>query len=1029
MAVTDRPQSLDRLIRDISTVAGDRDVEPLLLPERDTEANPSDRMQGDIIGDRLRCMLAEPEAPLRAVCIQGLCQPCTDLEALRRLCRSLHVGEEHQLSEWVEYLESAGYQFEPETVAKGQASLRGGLLDCWPTTSDWPLRIEFFGDEVDSIRAFDPATQTTRERQTSAWITPASDLIGDTASTALESMPENAVWVWIDRPDIEHHADLFHSALADLGHFVLSKEDILSIPETCGSASVVIHDDQSDMEHDIRVVDSVPSVHHGHIPVDQIEGARRTLIQKIFDQLKDGWSIHICFDTPGVAERFDEEYLTGKGPHPVCRLAPLSEGFQNPSLKRAVFSEGDLYGYHRQLRGRYDPLGRKKKAVAQSGQRITEWVDIQPGDYVVHVDQGIGKYHGIREIEFDGRMQEVLSIEYAEDARLYVPVSQSHLLSRYIGSNKARPRLHRLGGSRWQTEKAGARRAAEDLASVLLESQAERDTTPGHAFAPDNTWQQEFEATFPFVETPDQAQAIEEVKQDMERSRPMDRLICGDVGFGKTEVAMRAAFKAVMDGKQVGLLVPTTVLARQHYQSFRERMAAFPVTIEMLSRFRTAAEQKQALTDLADGKIDVMIGTHRLVQSDVRFRDLGLVIIDEEQRFGVKHKEHLKQMRSLVDILTLSATPIPRTLYMSLTGARDLSTIQSPPRERQPVKTIVATRDDGLIRKAILREVNRGGQVFFLHNRVKTIHAVARDLQNIIPEASLAVGHGQMPHRELESTLETFIAGDVDVLLCTTIIESGVDIPNVNTIIIDRADRFGVADLYQLRGRVGRFKRKAYAYLLMPGLRGSALTARKRVHAIQKFSALGSGFKVAMQDLEIRGAGNILGAQQSGHIAAVGFELYCQFLKRTIARRKGEEAPRLVDTDVKLDFVDSTPSAHDLPDTAGIPYDYVEDENHRLHLFRRIASLMKLEEVDALLHELRDRFGPLPHSVKRLLAITRIRIHAAARDIVTLEVSQNKVMMMNRDRTYLKKGAQFPRLTQEGTDSRLEELEALVSDT
>lgn len=1027
ICLTDRPQSLERLVRDLCALTGWEDERIPILPEREGGSAAGDQRYAEMVADRMGFLRAGSDRPLRVACVQGLLQPMASLADLEASTLRLKTGDLLTEERMVAFLERGGYRFELEVLERGQACIRGGLLDCWPPSEEWPLRIERFGDEVDSIRSFDPAAQSSRERLTSCSLTPAVDRLGDSETVfAFEEVDPSTLWILLDPDGILGHADLFleqgtveppFSALELPEHLCKrSQGGVLCVGGEIGVRAE---------EHGVIPVESVPSVHHGQIPVDQLEQARKALVADVLEQADSGWTVDLFFDTPGVADRFQEQYLGGEPRKGLTvRLAPLSEGFQHPDRKLAVYTEGDLYGYHREIRGRYDPL-RRKGGRAATGVRLTEWSDIQPGDFVVHVDQGIGRYHGIIEIEFDGRLQEVLSIEYAEDTRLYLPVSQTHLLSRYIGSGKAKPRLHRLGGVRWTKEKAIARRAAEDLAAVLLDSQAKRDTTPGHAFAPDGHWQNEFEATFPFEETPDQMRAIDEVKADMERARPMDRLVCGDVGFGKTEVAMRAAFKAVMDGKQVAMLVPTTVLARQHYHSFRERMAAFPVTIEMLSRFRTPAEQRATLDELAEGKIDILVGTHRLVQPDVRFHDLGLVIIDEEQRFGVKHKEQLKRMKALVDVMTLSATPIPRTLYMSLTGARDLSTIQTPPRQRQPVETVVARYEDNLIREVILREMNRGGQIYFLHNRVKTIRKMAEKLQKLIPQVRITVGHGQMARGELELALETFIEGDVDLLLCTTIIESGVDIPNVNTIIIDRADRFGVADLYQLKGRVGRFKRKAFAYLLLPEGRGSAYTARKRVQAIQKYSSLGAGFKVAMQDLELRGAGNILGAQQSGHIAAVGFELYCQFLKRTVAKLKGEAVPRVVDAEIKLDFLHLTPSRGDEERRAGIPYEFIEDENQRLHLFRRIASLMERSEVDALQEELRDRFGPLPLSVKRLIQIARIRIIAAEKNIRSIEVQEGKVKIF-RGRDYIKTGSRFPGLTSEDPDQRLAELEAMV---
>ena len=564
-----------------------------------------------------------------------------------------------------------------------------------------------------------------------------------------------------------------------------------------------------------------------------------------------------------------------------------------------------------------------------------------------------------------------------------------------------------------------------DLASALLETHARREALGGHPFAKDATWQHEFEAAFPYQETADQHQAILDTKQDMESRRPMDRLICGDVGYGKTEVAMRAAFKAVMDGKQVAVLVPTTVLAQQHFDTFVERMAAYPVAIEMLSRFRTRAEQAETVRRVNQGAVDVVIGTHRLLQKDLKFNDLGLVIIDEEQRFGVRHKEHFKHLRELVDVLTLTATPIPRTLYMSLTGAKDMSTIQTPPQERLPIETIVAPNEDEIVRGAILRELNRGGQVFYLHNRVKSIHFVKERLRKLVPEAKIEVGHGQMNEKELAAIMHRFVRNEFDLLLCTTIIESGVDIPNVNTILIDRADRFGMADLYQLRGRVGRYKHQAFAYLLLPRHGRLFDTARQRIGAIKRYSSLGAGFKLALRDLEIRGAGNLLGAQQSGHIAAVGFDLYCQLLKRTVAGLKGEAVPPIIEVAVKLDFIELSTAIEEHAQSAVIPASYMEDENLRVTMYRKIAQAVTETELDRLHEELRDRFGPLPEPLDRLLKIARLRIVAAGKGIQSIDVQGDKVMMM-RQNDYIMPNGKFPRLKLVDSTARLEEMIEIV---
>ena len=684
--------------------------------------------------------------------------------------------------------------------------------------------------------------------------------------------------------------------------------------------------------------------------------------------------------------------------------------------------------------------------------------------------------------------QECLVIEYAPSdpeqppPKLYVPVREAHLVSKYVGAGKARPPLNTLGGGRWNKTKAQAAQSIRDLASELLAIQAARESQPGHAFPPDTSWQREFESSFLYEETPDQMRAILETKADMETPRPMDRLICGDVGYGKTEVAIRAAFKAVMGGRQVAILVPTTVLAQQHFNTFRERMSDYPLRVEMLSRFRTRSEQQRVIKDLASGAVDIVIGTHRLVQDDIVFKDLGLVVIDEEQRFGVLQKEKFKRLRQLVDVLTLSATPIPRTLYLALTGARDMSTIVTPPQDRLPVETIVTQYDERIIRDAIQRELNRQGQVFFLHNRVDTIDAIALRLRALVPHARIVVGHGQMHSDDLEEVMTRFVNGEADVLLSTTIIESGLDIPNANTIIIDRADRFGLSDLYQLRGRVGRYKHQAYAYLLLPRHAGLLTDARKRISAIKQYSRLGSGFKIAMRDLEIRGAGNLLGPEQSGHIAAVGFDLYCQLLKQSVSALKGEKVKQRVEVHVRFDFLALNPAdearakgAHpkvqgpkskvqgprsaepeirvsretasyisaEPPASDGlnsalrtsgseiakaaayIPFDYIADARQRIEIYRKLAQATDKNALAQLKSELRDRFGPLPEALELLLRTTEIKILASERDITVIETRESK-LMLTRNNDYITLGGKFPRLAKKSATARLNEIKRLL---
>ncbi|MBV9464246.1 MAG: transcription-repair coupling factor, partial [Verrucomicrobiae bacterium] len=605
---------------------------------------------------------------------------------------------------------------------------------------------------------------------------------------------------------------------------------------------------------------------------------------------------------------------------------------------------------------------------------------------------------------------EVLVLEFANEARLFVPVEQAHLVSRYIGVSKKPPPLDELGGARWEKAKIAAQRAVLDYAAQLLKLQAEREMLPGHPFTADTEWQKEFEASFLYQETPDQWKAIQETKKDMETPKPMDRLICGDVGYGKTEVAIRAAFKAVTSGKQVAVLVPTTVLAQQHYENFAQRMADYPVRVDLLSRFRSRKQQSATLRDLATGAVDILIGTHRLLSADVKFKDLGLAVVDEEQRFGVLHKERFKEAFRGVDVLTLSATPIPRTLYLSLVGIRDMSIIETPPKNRLPVETIVCPYDERIIRDAITRELARGGQVYFMHNRVGSILNVRDRIRELAPKAKIDVGHGQMPEDELEEVMKRFVEGKTDVLVSTTIIESGLDIPNANTIVIDRADLFGLADLYQLRGRVGRSNQKAYAYLMLPRHQMLIGEARKRVSAIKQYSSLGAGFKIAMRDLEIRGAGNILGTAQSGHITAVGFDLYCRLLKKTVSRLKGGRPIGPPEITVQLDFLALNPGqAGQDKHEAFLRSDYIADTRSRLQIYRRLAEAETRKEIDKLEQELRDRFGPVPEGAQNLLRLGRLKAQAAARQVNWIEVEQGK-LKMRRKADYLQVGNRFPRL-------------------
>ena len=652
----------------------------------------------------------------------------------------------------------------------------------------------------------------------------------------------------------------------------------------------------------------------------------------------------------------------------------------------ALLTDGEIFGWLKpEPRRPYRP-----KALPPESY----FSDIAPGDYVVHIEHGIGTFRGLVRLDVDQAQREYLQIDYAAGDRLYVPTYQGDRISRYVGAKAEPPRIDRLGTAHWSRVKSSAKRAAEEMAQELLDLYSVREVVEGHAFSPDTPWQHELDASFSYVETDDQLRAINEVKRDMEKPRPMDRLVCGDVGYGKTEVALRAAFKAVMDNKQAALLVPTTVLAQQHYRTFKERLAPFPVEVEMLSRFRTQSEQRSILERLRNGTVDIVIGTHRLLQKDVEFNDLGLLIIDEEQRFGVAHKERLKQMRSEVDVLTLTATPIPRTLYLSLAGARDMNTIDTPPEYRLPVVTRVTPYDEALIRRAILRELDRGGQVYFVHNRVRGIRQIANRLSKLVPEADIVVAHGQMEEAKLAQVMTDFAAGSHDILVCTSIIESGIDIPNANTLIINRADRFGLAQLYQLRGRVGRSTVRAYAYLLYDEHAPLSEDARKRLLTIKEASELGAGFRIAMRDLEIRGGGDVLGTRQHGHISAVGFDLYCRLLARAIQDLKDKEREGAAEerrTPLRLTAPEPTGPTVDLPLDAHLPEDYVEEEALRLGIYRRMAGLSTLVEIERMRQELEDRFGALPEEAENLISLLRLKILASQAGVELLSAERSGI--------------------------------------
>jgi len=938
-----------------------------------------------VFGEHLKLVqhLSEQKRFVIITCPHALEQEVPKAGQSGQAVRTLRLNETRRLAEITEWMSDAGYEFGVEVYSQGEAALRGGILDCWPPGSPRPVRIEFFGDTIDSIRYFDDQSQCSIEKIDAVQL-PQLDFgfAGDETCSLYNLLPENTLIV-----NPADAAGMKPSRLATGFDFYDTNLQAVSF-------------------------DLHPKA---------AEQARRRFVEQRCADCTKGWTIHLFFETNGTLTRFRELYEDIDGFNELLlHKGVLHDSAIDHARNILIVTESDFYAYHtnRSAHARTARQFRKQ-------ERVSEVADIQPGDFVVHVEHGVGKYLGIVETSFSGKSMEVLAIEYAKGEKVYLPVTQAHLLTRYKGMGKQAPKPHTLGGRKWRNDKENAQEAVQDLAAKLLQTQAERQAKRGHRFSKDTAMQVEFEAAFPYTETADQLTASDELKRDMEKTRPMDRLLCGDVGFGKTEVAMRAAFKAVMDGMQVAVLVPTTVLAQQHYDTFIERMAAFPVRVDMVSRFRTRAQQNKTLFNATEGEIDILIGTHRLLSKDVQFKSLGLVIIDEEQRFGVEAKEHLKDLRTQVDVITMSATPIPRTLYMSLTGVRDLSTIKTAPQERQPVDTNVIPYNEEIIREAIRMELHRGGQVFYLHNRVKTIHLVDNRLRALVPEARIAIAHGQMGEKELSEIMHAFMQGRFDVLLCTTIIESGVDIPNCNTMIVENAERFGLSDLYQLRGRVGRSNHKAFAYMMLsPG--GEMIdAARDRMNAIQRYTGLGSGFRLALRDLELRGAGNLLGAKQSGHISAIGFDLYCQLLKRTIAILQGRKPPPLMDVAVKLDFLDLSPATGSSANGAYIPYHYIEDENLRLRLYQRMSALGTKQEITLMKQEIKDRFGKLPAEVQRLMLIAELRIVAADQGIKSVIV-RDRTVMLSTDKDYLTIAGRHPRLEAEQPTSMLKELISLM---
>jgi len=937
-------------------------------------------------------------APVRALMTRTLPRG----EFLKAM-RTIKIGQVIQPDELLRTWVSLGYEHANIVVSPGQFARRGGILDIWTPSAEQPVRIEFLGDEIDTLRRFDPASQRTIGSIERLAISPAREFITPD--------PQKLHALNIEIASLsEFHIPLLHPNPGNLmdylpPHGLVVIDDLQAVRDTVqeveeqavGLRKDYIKDGELSDKFPIpyltwdEIEDNLSGKHtidlglpgDSEVPIGSLDistqflpcarfaGQLKPLMEHMDKVISQGEALTIVSRQSARLQELWKEHSSQSEASAVLTFydASLSEGFifAPPAAKPLhLLTDGEIFGWRRpEIRQRPRPVAEAPEAP---------YADFEPGDWVVHVDYGIGRFNGLVQRSVDGIEREYLSVEYAEGDQLFVPVYQADRLTRYIGTDAHPPTPTRLGSPEWRTTKSRVKEAVEEVAQDLLELYARRSVVEGHPFTKDAPWQKELEASFPYVETQDQLRVIDEVKKDMEAPKPMDRLICGDVGYGKTEVALRAAFKAVMDGKQVGILVPTTVLAQQHFHTFCERLAPFPVEVEMLSRFRTPQQQKDILERLRLGKVDIIIGTHRLLQSDVLFKDLGLLIIDEEQRFGVTHKETLKKLRTEVDVLTLTATPIPRTLYMTLTGVRDISTINTPPEERLPIITHVGPYSPWLVRQAILRELERGGQVFFVHNRVQTIGAMHSHLEKLVPEARIVVAHGQMDEDQLSKRMEQFAAGEVDILLSTSIIESGLDIPNANTLIVDRADTFGLAQLYQLRGRVGRGAQRAYAYFFRHKHLTPTLEGRQRLETIAENTQLGSGYSIAMRDLEIRGAGDILGTRQHGYIASVGFHLYTRLLSDAVQRlRNGKTLPALA-VALQAEPTPGVPVSVDLPIPVSLPATYIPERQTRTRLYRRLADLRSQDEIEAMAEEFIDRFGPLPAETINLFYQLKVKL-------------------------------------------------------
>jgi len=970
--VTPSSDGAERLVQDLQSFLGDKD-RASLFPEKE-----GPRMLGEEVGpaDPMRLSILQSlddGQPLLVVApVRALLQPTVRLEHLQRGKISLRQGEIIDLELLLELLVNEGYHRVPMVERRGEISVRGGIIDVYPITGD-PVRMELFGDEVESMRRFDVDTQRSTGSVSEVLLLPARE---DVEGAWLSDYLPRETCVFLEEPSqLRLHVMEGYQEWAEEGG-----EGAWARVETMFEGFSCVHltawEGQGGPGGERQTLAFPFELESGF--ADRVEG-----LLKVLPEWQDQGRRIILLSRQymRLKELFRQREIAQVLTEPTARLRPgqvlllqgaASEGFRLQLADGLLdfLTDREIVGQRRQ---------RRPSRTVDRGS-LLRLDELGLGDLVVHLQHGIGRYLGVKTLDLQGVRRDFLHLEYAKGDSLYVPVEQLDLIQRYQGIEERLPSLSRMGGQEWKRTRARIKEETQRIALELLRIYALREMAHGYAYPPDSDWQKEMEDAFPYQETPDQSRAIREVKSDMESPRPMDRLVCGDVGYGKTEVALRASFKAVAEGRQVAVLVPTTVLAHQHFQTFSERMASYPLKVRLLSRFRSEREQALVVEEMARGEVDVVIGTHRLLSQDVKFKNLGLLVVDEEHKFGVVHKERLKEMRASVDVLTMSATPIPRTLQMSMSGVREMSLIETPPEERLPIKTYLFEHHPDLVKAAITRELAREGQVYFVHNRVQGIERLAADLRRLVPQARIAVGHGQMPEGQLEKVMMDFYEGEQDVLVCTTIIESGLDIPNVNTILINNAQHFGLAQLYQLRGRVGRSAQQGYCYLLYPASRQLTQEAERRLETIRDFTQLGAGFQVALKDLEIRGAGDILGAEQSGHVAAVGFDLYCQMLNDTVQELRGEKAPEPEFSTVL-----------EIPIPAGLPDSYVSDPRQKVALYRKIAAVRSASGLEEVRSELRDRYGPLPAEAENLLSLADLKLRAVDLLVPAIRVKEGQM--------------------------------------